>query len=222
MNNLEKFVNNYCFKSDDKLISKTHLFNLYKKVESQPVKFVDLKKYCDGIFEQYSGACYARKDYQKRNSHNVYRCYFKNDKCEMFDSKKRDHEEYMNKKNDTRVVEGFIYGFTGKSGIKLCDKNGENLGKFYFDTHKVNSNLMRSQHRGLKVIIAYKRVQGKKKVLNSITNCKLILPKDDEKNTHYVTAGMASYVDENIIQFNDYVSAENRKSNEILNEMIEL
>ena len=226
---IEKFVNEYCVKSDNRLISKMNLFKLYKEQNFEPIKFTDFKKYCDSEFETYTGICYAKKDYKRRSSHNVYKVYFKKDYL-IFDSKIRKHNDYIEKKHKNKYqnVEGFIFGFVKNLdhlGLKLCSSNGENLGTFYLSAFNqnerdLNSDLLSSKYLGLKVKIRYYAKQGKTEKFNNIETCSLIAPKAKEKACYYVTSRQAEYVNENIIKFNDHISAENIKSNKILNSLM--
>lgn len=226
---IEKFVDEYCVKSDNRLISKFNLFKLYKELNFEQIKFSDFKKYCDSEFETYTGACYAKKDYKRRNSHNVYKVYFKKDYL-IFDSKIRKHDDYIEKKHKNKYqnVEGFIFGFVKNLdhlGLKLCSSNGENLGTFYLtafsqDERDLNSELLSSKYLGLKVKIRYYTKQGKTEKFNNIETCKLIAPKAKEKACYYVTSRQAEYVNENIIKFNDQISAEKIKENKILNSLM--
>ena len=226
---IEKFVNEYCFKSDNRLISKRNLFKLYKELNFEPIKFNDFKKYCDSKFETYTGACYAKKDYRRRNSPNVYKVYFKKDYL-IFDSKIRKHDDYIEKKhkNKCQNVEGFIFGFVKNLdhlGLRLCSSNGENLGTFYLtafsqDERDLNSELLSSKYLGLKVKIQYYTKQGKTEKFNNIETCDLTVPKAKEKACYYVTSRQAEYVNENIIKFSDQISAEKIKENKILNSLM--
>ena len=226
---IEKFVNEYCFKSDNRLISKRNLFKLYKELNFEPIKFNDFKKYCDSKFETYTGACYAKKDYRRRNSPNVYKVYFKKDYL-IFDSKIRKHDDYIEKKHKNKYqnVEGFIFGFVKNLdhlGLKLCSPNGENLGTFYLTAFNqnesdLNSDLLSSKYLGLKVKIQYYTKQGKTEKFNNIETCDLTVPKAKEKACYYVTSRQAEYFNENIIKFNDHISTKKIKENKILNSLM--
>ena len=220
---IEKFVNEYCVKSNNRLISKMNLFKLYKEQNFKPIKFTDFKKYCDSEFETYTGICYAKKDYKRRSSHNVYKVYFKKD-CLIFDSKIRKHDDYIERKHKNKYqnVEGFIYDCS-REFIKLCNANGEKVGIYSLDGYSEDQKEMNSSigslFIGMKVRIFYSSNYGKKMKFSNVKKIELVCPKAKEKACYYVTSRQAEYFNENIIKFNDHISTKKIKENEILNSL---
>ncbi len=105
----------------------------------------------------------------------------------------------------------------------MCNANGEKVGIYSLDGYSEDQKEMNSSigslFIGMKVRIFYSSNYGKKMKFSNVKKIELVCPKANEKACYYVTSRQAEYFNENIIKFNDHISAQKIKENEILNSL---